>query len=98
MRDEGVDFGDGPLGVTASLGAGLDGSFRRGLRAVPAVNRQAQREPEVALGDGLFRSAQRIDGRRQLGGGKLFRSGGARGIDGALGLVHLFTRRLSARD
>ena len=71
----------------------------RGLRALAAVERVVERQAVVALRDGRRCDRfERIHGRRELDAGVPIRAGGARGIDRALGLLHLSVGRLRARD
>ena len=67
------------------LGGGFLG---RSLRPIAAVERIVQRQPIVALRDGVLRALQRLDGGVVLLGGVAIGARGSCGIDRALGLIH----------
>ena len=63
-----------------------------------AVERFVERLAVVALADGILRAFERVGGGRVLGGRVAVGARGARRVDGALRLVHLFVRGIAAGD
>ena len=64
--------------------------------ALAAVERVVQRQPIVALLDGVVRVLQRLDGRGEFLGGVPIGAGGARRIDRVLRLLDFFVGRIAA--
>ena len=56
----------------------------------------AQRLPVIAGGDGVFGSLERIGGGSEFRGGEPLGAGRARGVDGALSLIHFLAGRFGA--
>ena len=79
LNEQRADFGNDAFGVAASVGAGVGGDFDGVLRALAAIDREAQREPVIALRDRLFGTFERIGGGVELGGGVLRGAGGFSG-------------------
>ena len=96
LNQQRVDFGDDALGVAAGAGAGVAGDFDGALRALAAVDGEAESEAIVALRDRFFGAFQGVGGGVQLGGRVLRGAGRFSGGDGALRLIHFFARRLGA--
>ncbi len=84
--------------VAADCGLLAGGELGGVLRALPAVERLAERQPIVALTHRRFGAGQRIDGGRELLGGVAVGAGGARGVDGPLGLMEFLVGRIGAAD
>ena len=69
----------------------------RELGAFARVEREVERLAIVAIVGGLVRVLQRVDGGGELFACVLVAAGGARRIDGALGLLHLLLGRVATR-
>ncbi len=83
----------------AALNGLLGGRFFcRPLRAIAGVEGVVQRQPIVALRDGILRVLQRLDGGLVLLGGEAIGARGPRGINRALGLIHFARRRRCATN
>ena len=80
----------------AGIGSALGGQSGGGVGLLAAVESLPQCEAIVASGDSLLGTGEGIDGRLQLGRGKVLGTGGAGGINGSLRLMHFLLRRFSA--
>ncbi len=86
----------GVLRRCARTACWLAASFAARLRAIAAVERVVQRQAIVALRDRVLCALERLDGRLVLLCGVTIGSGGSRGVDRALGLIHFAARRRGA--
>ena len=82
--------------LASQLGARFGGFASGVLSVLSAVERFVQSLAVVALRDGILRPFERGGRRRVLGRGVFIRTGGSRGVDGALCLVHLLVGGIAA--
>src|SRR5262249_55532462 len=81
----------------ARLGLAVHGFLGGNLRALAGIERGVERRAIVALLDRRVGALERVFGRGEFLAGVLIRAGGARGIDGALRLLHFLVGRIAAR-
>ncbi len=94
--EERVECLDAPFRFTACGGLLVRGLAGGSLGALAGIEREMQRLAIVALGGRRLGSRQGTLRVGQHLGGELGGTGGPRGVDGALGLIHLLAGRFAA--
>ena len=96
LGNERVDLRKSSLDLRSHAGLGIGGIARRVLRVFTTFECVIQRQAVVAGGDGLVSVLERRRRRVVFRFGVLVGACGARGIDGALCLIHFLVGRLRA--